>query len=259
MNTNSKYTCKFCSREYKLKCNHDRHVQTCEFLSKSKCEQDNELDSIEKIPTQRELFLLIQELSMRIEKLEKENKELKNSVKIKVKRNFSDILSKEPKPNFHFKDWVSMLLNNVEKHLESVYNNDLLYATNELFDYFIEENADNLPIRAYDIKSNIFYIYDIDQSWIQFSNTDFDKLLSSISHHFLVEFNRCWCLINHDRISKEESYKLMYIDYYKKILGGDRLSDENRYKRIRHLIYNKIKKNIRSYCSDDSENIDSST
>jgi len=44
---------------------------------------------------------------------------------------------------------------------------------------------------------------------------------------------------------------MMYIDYYKKILGGERISDESRYNRIRHHIYGKIKKNIKSMCSNE--------
>jgi hypothetical protein len=143
-----------------------------------------------------------------------------------------------------------MILNNVEKHLDSVYKNDLLHAMNELFTNFFDSHQDKLPIRAFDIKPNTLYIYDSDNAWTPIANPDFDKLLARISHKFLVEFNRCWFQVNHERISKEESYKEMYMDYYKKILGGDRISDESRYNRIRHHIYGKIKKNIRSSCID---------
>jgi len=247
----SGYTCKFCNRLYKQKFNHDRHVQTCEFLSKTRREQDNEIDSFERIPSQRELFLLLQELSVRVNKLEKENSELKNSIKINVKRNFSDILSQATKPEFEFDVWSTMLLNDVEKYLNMVYSNDLLFATTELFNGFIANYGDKLPLRAYDVKSNIFYIYDTDNKWNAITNADFDKLLARISHRFIVEFNRCWYLINMEKMEREESYKLMYIEYYRKILGGERISDESRYQRIRHHIYNKIKKNIKSKCIDE--------
>jgi hypothetical protein len=249
---NSRYSCNFCKREHRLKFNHDRHVQTCEFLSKSKREQNNEIDSFEKIPTQKEMFQLIQELSIRISKLEKENSELKNSVRIKIKRNFNDILNQTVKPEFNFNHWKDMILNTIENFLETVYNNDLLHATNELFLHFINNYGDKLPIRAYDIKSNIFYIYDSDNTWTPLSNIEFDKFLAVVSHRFLVDFNRCWCQVHCDKIAKVESYKLMYLDYYKKILGGDRISDENRYKRVRQFIYNKIKINIKSTCDEDS-------
>lgn len=249
MNSKSGYCCRFCNREYKEKFNHDRHIQTCEFLSKTRREQDNEIDSYERIPSPKEMFSLIQELSIRINKLEKENTELKNSVKRKLK--FNDILNRNSKPSFHFVEWTDMLLNSVEYYLDNVYNKDLLTATTELFIKFIDEHNDKLPIRAYDIKPNAFYIYDSDGAWTPFSNPDFDKLLARISHRFLVEFNKSWFVVNREKMEKEESYKIMYMDYYRKILGGERVSDESRYSRIRHNIYNKIKKNIRSTCIEE--------
>jgi len=243
------YTCKFCGREYKEKFNHDRHSQTCEFLSKTRREQDREIDAFEKLPSQRDLFLLIQELSIRVTKLEKENNELKGSIKRKLK--FNDILNQTSKPEFQFDVWTDMLLDNVERYLDTVYTHDLLSATNELFQHFIDSYKDKLPIRAYDIKPNAFYIYDSDGTWTPISHQDFDKVLARISHRFLVEFNRCWCVVNRERIEKEENYKIMYMDYYRKILGGERLSDESRYHRIRQSMYGKIKKNIRSTCIEE--------
>jgi hypothetical protein len=43
----------------------------------------------------------------------------------------------------------------------------------------------------------------------------------------------------------------MYTEYYLKILGGNRISDDIRYKKIRYAIYNTIKKNIKSSCIDE--------
>jgi len=245
------HTCKFCNREYKEKFNLDRHAQTCEFLSKTRREQDNEIDSFEKLPTQKEMFLLIQELSRRVSKLEKENSQLKGSIRRKLK--FNDILNQNAKPEFQFKLWCDMIMDNVDKYLNTVYNNDLLTATNELFTHFIDSYHDKLPIRAYDIKPNTFYIYDQDDSWTPISNIEFDKLLARISHRFLVEFNRCWCVVNREKIETMNTYKDMYMDYYRRILGGDRISDETRHNRIRQHIYGKIKKNIRSSCIDHGE------
>jgi hypothetical protein len=244
------YTCKFCSRDYKEKFNHDRHTQTCEFLSKTRREQDNEIDSFEKLPTQKEMFLLVQQLSIRITKLEKENSQLKGSIKRKM--NFNDILNQNIKPEFQYKIWCDILIDNVEKFLDKVYNSNLLNATNDLFTYFIDNYNDRLPIRAYDIKPNIFYIYDEDETWTSISTSEFDKLLARISHKFLVEFNRCWCVVNREKIETMDIYKELYMDYYRKILGGDRISDETRYTRIRQHIYAKIKRNIRSSCIEES-------
>jgi len=239
------YNCKHCNREYKEKFNHDRHIQTCEFLSKSKREQDNEIDAFEKVPTQREMFLLIQELSIRINKLEKENALLKNSVKGREKRKFSDILLQIPKPSMELNSWVLILLDSVDQYLDTVFKKDLCRATIDLFVKTIDDKVNEIPLRAYDIKPNALYTYD-SEKWIQLSNEDFDKILARISHRFLVEFNRCWCIVNKEKIEKTEEYQKMYTEYYLKILGGDKVSDDIRYKKIRCAIYNTIKKNIKS-------------
>jgi hypothetical protein len=250
MQNNSGYSCKFCNREYKIKFNHDRHIQTCEFLSKSKKEQDHEIDSFEKLPTQREMFLLIQDLSIRINKLEKENAMLKNSVKCREKRNFADILLQTAGPSISMDDWSQNILNSVDQFLDIVYKKDLFTATISLFNKFIDDNLNEIPIRAYDVKPNTFYTYDTEK-WIPFTNSDFDKLLARVSHRFLVEFNRCWCIVNKEKIENSEEYQKLYTEYYLKILGGDRVTDETRYKKIRHVIYTSIKKNIKSSCIEE--------
>jgi hypothetical protein len=243
----STHQCKFCLRDYKIKFNRDRHSQTCEFLSKNRKEQDNDIDSFEKLPSQREMFSLIQELSIRINKLEKENAKLKNSVKIREKRDFNDILNETNRPHISLDDWINTLLDSVEQKLEVVYKNELHTGIISLF----EDSIDEIPLRAYDVKHNMFYHYDKDSlSWQVFSKTDFNKMLVRISHRFLVEFNRCWCIVNKEKIEKNEDFQKIYMDYYLKILGGNKLSDELRFKKIRHIIYGMIKKNIRSICND---------
>jgi hypothetical protein len=49
------YQCCFCKREYKEKYNYERHYVCCEFLCKTRRQQINEIDSIEKIPSQKEM------------------------------------------------------------------------------------------------------------------------------------------------------------------------------------------------------------
>ena len=69
----STYDCQYCNRNYKEKFNYDRHLLCCEFLFKSRREQNHEIDLLGPIPSQREMYQLIQHMSVRIDKLEKEN------------------------------------------------------------------------------------------------------------------------------------------------------------------------------------------
>ena len=79
----STYDCKYCKRNYKEKFNYDRHLLCCEFIFKSRREQNNEADLLAPIPTQREMYQLIQHMSIRIDKLEKDNQRLQQVAKRK--------------------------------------------------------------------------------------------------------------------------------------------------------------------------------
>ena len=74
--TASTYNCRYCKREYREKFNYDRHIQCCEFTFKSRREQNNEIDMLAPAPSHHEMYQFIQHLSVRVDKLEKENKRL---------------------------------------------------------------------------------------------------------------------------------------------------------------------------------------
>jgi hypothetical protein len=240
----SGYVCCHCSREYKEKFNYDRHIQCCEFLNKPRREQENEIDAYEKTPTPKEMFRLIQELSLRINKLERENAELKQYHRKKM--NIMDWLNKNRKPNVTLEAWKESIFNNIKDNLETVYKNDLLTGIIEVLNSTIN-NEEVMPICAFDIKQNTLYTFDNEKNtWEILEHSEFDKLIGRISHNFLVEFNRCWCMVHKERIERDDTYKELYIEYYKKILGGDRLTNESRSNRIRQAFYMKLKRTVKN-------------
>lgn len=238
------YLCCHCSREYKEKFNYDRHIQCCEFLNKPRREQENDIDSFEKIPSPREMLHLIQELSFRVNKLEKENAQLRQHQKKKI--NVIDWLNQNKNPTITFEEWMTSIFKQVESYLEVVYNKDLMTGIIELLSTSIEtRNEQILPIAAFNQKLNTFYIYDKEnRAWDVLTDKDFEKTINRLSHHFLVEFNRCWCLVNRDKIEKEERFKELYITYYRNILGGDKTSHETKINRIRQAFYLKLQTNL---------------
>lgn len=256
MKTDYGYKCDFCPKEYKEKFNYDRHVVCCEFLCKSRREQINDIETNEQIPTQREMYRLIQELAMRNNKLEKELTKLKDLQKRKI--NIIDWLQKTQHPNTSFIEWInSSVVVKIKDVLEIVYSNDLLTGFNRLFDIALENNSDNLPIRAYENKAGTFYVYKKNDSeeggtWKQISNNDFDKILSQISRQFIVEFKRNWFDPKKELVETDEKYKDVYIDYYERILGGnERISEAVRFQRVRQTLYNNIKQNIKTVIEYD--------
>jgi len=251
------YQCCFCKREYKEKFNYDRHKVCCEFLCKSRREQLNELDQIEKLPTQKEMYMLIQELALRNEKLEKEIAKLKHVQKQKI--NILEWLNSvnSPNPNLSFMDWVlQVVYPEIKNILETVYQSSLTNGLTKLFDNIIENGETNtIPIRAFENKTNMFYINTKNNNgfeWKIISNDEFNRILSKICHQFVVQFKNNWFIPNESKIENDENYKDMYIDYYRRILGGnERISDETRNQKVRNFVYTKIKQNIKSITEYD--------
>jgi hypothetical protein len=251
------YQCCFCKREYKEKFNYDRHKVCCEFLSKTRREQLNEMDQIEKLPTQKEMYMLIQELALRNEKLEKELAKLKHVQKQKI--NILEWLNSvnSPNPNLSFMDWVlQVVYPEIKNILETVYQSSLTNGMTKLFDNIIENGETNtIPIRAFENKTNVFYIYTKNTNgfeWKIISNDEFNRVLSKICHQFVVQFKNNWFIPNESKIENDENYKDMYIDYYRRILGGnERISDETRNQKVRNFVYTKIKQNIKSITEYD--------
>jgi hypothetical protein len=251
------YQCCFCKREYKEKFNYDRHTVCCEFLSKSRREQRAEVDTIERLPTHKELYLLIQELALRNEKLEKEVAKLKHVQKQKM--NILDWLNSphasKSNPTISFTDWVSQVVYaGIPDVLKIVYENNLTIGLTKLFENVLE--LENLPIRAFENKNNIFYVFqknmDSDPTWNVLTTAELNNMFEKISHQFIVQFKKHWFIPNQHRVECDESYKDLYINYYQRILGGnERLSEDSRHHKLRLFMYSKLKQNIKQIIEYD--------
>jgi hypothetical protein len=183
-----------------------------------------------------ELYEIIKNLTKRIEVLENE----KEHPKGKTNR-IEKILKELSPPSLSFVDWVNNLLNRVEYYLETVFNNDLHFAIKRLLS---DSNTENLPIIVLNKKSNTFYYYNEEGNWTLLENTVFEiKIINRINYRFLSDFNRLWYEKNAEKIKNSEEYSNLYNDYYMKILGGNRISDDSRNQKIRKHLYEILKKN----------------
>ena len=244
----SKYTCNHCLRGYKEKFNYDRHIGFCEFLHKSVKERENEIDAFETTPSVTELFSFVKELVVRIDKLEKENAQLKHIVTIsKRKLGFTDWLNHHNKPCVTFTKWLSEIPYHI--YLNDIFNNDLISGI--VLSLQHKNTGVGYPIYAFVEKQNCFYIYDevLDSDnerklkWILIQGNDFDKWLNYISQSFLIEFKK-WCDENKNEIDNNEIMKEIYFSNFQKVLGNSKLSVDIRNQRIRQQLFQKIKQSF---------------
>lgn len=247
MNKTSKYTCNHCLRGYKEKFNYDRHIGFCEFSHKSIKERENDIEAFEKTPSVSELFSFVKELVVRIDKLEKENTQLKNMASIsKRKLGFIDWLNYRNKPCVTFTKWLSEIP--YYNYLNDIFNNDLI--TGSVLSLQYKNSGMGYPLYAFSEKQNCFYIYDevsdneTKLQWILIQGNDFDKWLNYISQSFLIEFKK-WCDEHKNEIDNDEKMKETYFSNFQKVLGNSKLSVDVRNQRIRQQLFNKIKQSYK--------------
>jgi hypothetical protein len=246
------YDCAYCSRNYKDKVYYNRHVATCQFLHQSARERNADIDSEEqRLPSTRELLALIQTMALRIDKLEETNTKLMQKArKVNV---IEWLTARERQPTKCFVDWVrDEMIPRVPDMLDVVYQHDLITAVVQLFTDACRSAALPIPIRMFEHRTNVVYLYQEGGAgagagaWAAVPAATFDTYIKHICHHFIVDFNTHWYMVHQEKVAAEESFKDKYVDYYKRILGGGKFTDDVLFAKIRAQIHSKLKQNVRA-------------
>jgi hypothetical protein len=253
------HQCEICNRNYHEKFNLDRHIPYCRFLHLSKRERDNQAEiEAEPVPEPRMLYRWMQEMALKIEKLEKENTQLRGVARKQQKEDVSTVL-RQHCPTQSFATWISsVVLPRIPAHLETVYQKDLLSGMADLITAGVSSSssAENLPIRAFVHKPSEFYIYekaktdtdiesDTTMVWRQIRADDLNQWFALIESHFQTGFRDHWVIPNMDKMNgNDEAVSQRYVLYYQKILGNGRMTTDARYQRLRAHLYGLIKQKV---------------
>jgi len=142
------------------------------------------------------LLCLMKDLQKRIEKLEKDNRELKKwANKERKKIDVIAWLNEHYLPTEDFPEWVKSM-EFTESELEFVFHSGLERGIFTIIKQRMPlENRRHFPIIAFkhQLKS-IFYVYEKD-SWRKIKKGEFENMINAIDHKLLVVFN-AW-EINH--------------------------------------------------------------
>ena len=254
----SVYKCGYCNKEYKLKQNYDRHSISCELYYKTDREkkEDNE-----KVPTVKELYAIILDMSVKYSKLEKKVEELTkwNAAK-KKKLNIIEWLNEKfPNNNNNtFSNWLNTIqISRI--HLEKVFRTDYI---NSIVEIIYELSIDNKAaiIKAFDQKENVLFIYDDNENnndevnikkekeenkntWKVMSSQIFIHLINLINKKLLNEFVN-WQNENKYRMYEDE-FSSIYTANIKKIMCMHMSQDQIQNK-IKKDLYKAIKMNLQN-------------
>jgi len=234
--------CEYCNRTFKFRDLYDQHIITCEYFYKKKREKDRDLETFEHLPTQQELYKLVQQLSVQCCKLQKDIDRMKNSSNQKTKKSIIENLNSSTiMPIQSFEDWIMVKREIKPEYLECVFKEDLISGIKMYITDLINFEKTNMPMRTFTEKPNAIYVYskNVDLTnnsekdnelqkpvWKTMENALFERLITRISHRFLQEYSN-FQQENINKIYSNEDENDKNIIYMMKITGG-KMSFEKR-------------------------------
>jgi hypothetical protein len=231
------YECGYCNKIYKIESAYNKHTQMCKLFMKSK--NNKQPENNEHIPSNSELYSIIQILVNKCSALEKKVESLQGSLH-KNNRKF-DILEWLNNQNIKnvcsFNEWINSIIITIND-MELVFENGFIKGIQLIIENILplSNNTRINPIKAYTQKDNILYIFN-GQSWEIMTAEVFELFVYKITKGLLSQF-KCWQDKNANR--RDDNFTKKYSENVKKILGGS-LSREQQVNKIRVLLYNHLK------------------
>jgi hypothetical protein len=189
------YSCYCCGKTYKKRETLDKHIVLCEIIDKSKKKKVTSLENEEIIPSQKQMYNILVELTLKYNKLEEKMEEAQIWIdKAKKKMNVVEWLNKNVKPSITFGDLCENKFIVTEENIEFLFKHTFI---DTFFEVLIKNmellkiNDENSPIQSFTQKANKIYVYDLSNT--ESSNTDTSKtdiLFEELSREKLVKFGK---------------------------------------------------------------------
>lgn len=237
----SQYRCTHCLKLYKRKHDFEQHMIMCEIMHKTQKEKQNHQEKYNDIPTVKELYDIILQLTKKCNTLETKVEELSKHINTNKKRiNITEWLEMHTKENrmISFDEWV----NNIEinrGHIEYIFKSDLIEGLIYILKQYLQKHKDNIQLKAFEHKDNILYVYlDKEKKWNQLSYEYLSYIISTLNKKIMGEFV-LWQKENKEKMRQEE-YSELYINNFQKIIGSKYTAEQIKSK-VKRELYNYLK------------------
>jgi hypothetical protein len=225
--------CPHCSKKFKMKKSLAKHMMLCQLDNKDK----NELTVI---PTQKEMWLILQKLYADNEKLKKKVESLENIVNKDVKKmNMIDWLNENDK-GINIEGWLKTNIRVTLEDLKMIFMTDYIRGLSNILENNVNDTENN-PFRAFSHKTKELYVYEKNK-WKKCKKRDIMKIFDRISLNILKKSKEY-----DETLSDQEKYSSDNIQYLKncdKIMIVDTKKKEKYYKHIESSIIGLINKNL---------------
>ena len=250
INRMSIYPCKYCNKKFNIKYSFEIHIRFCEFKHKSKLEKQRDMEYNIPSLTDSQSNELFSNIMYRIEKLETDNKKLKDEVRLlkrKQRIHLEQHLNSEsgPVPTNTLREWMTKIPLTTT-HLEIVFKSDLLTAMMTCIREALESmDIDGIPCCAFIQKQLVLYSYDIrDKSespkWGILSKDEFLSILNILSKRFIPLYLR---YSNEPSPVYANLWDENQLIYSRKVMGRESCED-TRAKCIKEFLYNTLKRDF---------------
>ena len=253
------YICEYCSKRYVRKRCYQHHVLICKLSKKDSKEYTENLEwtTMQKIPSQKELYQIIIDLNNKYERLENDYHQLKQFVNNKRRQiDIVEWLNQNCQLEMSFRD-VFLNIKLDKNDLLKVFELDYVKGICAIVVSFIENvkerfESGEVPLRAFVQKDSVLYIYDLccddvdgdtGYKWQVLSTEMLSTFIRYINHQLMRLF-REWHTETESGMN-EDRFSELYIRNLKTITGGN-FRDFERNTKIRNNIYRSIRQNLKS-------------
>ena len=237
------YPCNYCNKKFLTKYYFDHHIFWCQFIHKSKSEKQREMNY--NIPNN-----LISDILHRMERLETDNKKLKDEVRLlkrKQRIHLEQFLNSEsgPVPIQTLREWIKNIPLTTT-HLEIVFKSDLLTAMMTCIREALESmDTDGIPCCAFIQKQFVLYSYENREKsatpiWGILVKDELLSILNVLASRFLSLYLK---YSNEPSPAYANLWDENQTIYLRKVVGRESCED-TRVKCIKEYLYNTLKRNF---------------
>jgi hypothetical protein len=255
--------CVYCGKSYKTRLNLDKHLVLCETIHRSKNTKIKpnqhvvELEDSE-LPSQRQMYNIILELTLKCNKLEEKLEQMTKWVEKKKKKiNIIEWLNTNINPEFIFDELINRLSLN-DSDIDLLLTNGFNEAFCQFASRNIFEKKEQLkfPLFCLDQKTNCIYVYNKQNSvgeplWYELEK---DKLIYFMNkiHMMIAKGLTDW----KKNLEKEKRFNEGHMDLYNKTLIKVMDIDfkkESTLNKIKNIIYEAMKTDMKGLIEYDFE------
>ena len=243
--------CVYCGKGYKSRTGYEKHAILCELMDRTKKKKKLRIidqdDDNEIIPSNKQMYRMLSELSQKYSHLEKKMEEMsKFVIKQKKKINILEWLNNNIIPAYVFEELPSKITT-TNQTIELLLNNTFHDILNDMFESNIYTNNDSnsYPLFTLSQKSNTFYYYttaDLDNKKYEWRELPRDKLVwfLNIIHMKITKLFTEWKKIHRQEIAESDS-KSTICDKATIKLMSQEFKEDKYYTKVKSLLYNKMK------------------